>query len=204
MIMLLIDRFVDSHAEYRGRSFRGGPGGHLLPGRRRPEAGTLGVVTSGSGEPVRPRLELMTRFNVALGRDPWTVGATSDLGTRRIVPITGGSFAGPMLNGVILDNGADWQVITRDGLTLIDTRYLLRLDDGELAYLRTSGYRHGPPEVLAALAAGDDVDPARYYFRVHLDFETASAGYSWLNRCVAVGSAVRQARAVVYDAYRVT
>lgn len=174
----------------------------LLPGVRR--SGTLNVVKSGPGEPVPLRLELMARFTVELSRDPWTLGATSDLGIRRIVPITGGSFAGPMLRGVILDNGADWQVITRDGLTLIDTRYLLRLDDGELAYLKTFGYRHGPPEVAAALAAGDDVDPAQYYFRVHLDFETASADYGWLNRCVAVGSAVRQARAVVYDAYRVT
>ncbi len=41
-----------------------------------------------------------------------------------------------------------------DGVALIDTRYLLRLDDGALAYLRTRGFRHGPAEVIAALARG--------------------------------------------------
>ena len=35
-------------------------------------------------------------------------------------------------------------------------------------------------------------------------FETASTTYGWLNRTVAVGSALRPADAVVYDAYRVT
>jgi hypothetical protein len=49
---------------------------------------------------------------------------------------------------------------------IIDRRYLLRLDDGSLAYLQTRGYRHGPADVLAELAKGAKVGPAKYYFRV--------------------------------------
>ncbi|MDE3175280.1 MAG: DUF3237 domain-containing protein [Pseudomonadota bacterium] len=143
----------------------------------------------------------MARFEVALGLPPWELGPTSALGRRRIIPITGGRFHGPLLNGEILDNGADWQVVTGEGVAIIDTRYLLRLEDGALAYLQTRGFRHGPAEVVAALARGEEVDPARYYFRVTLHFETASARFGWLNHSLAVGSALRRADAVVYDAY---
>jgi hypothetical protein len=147
------------------------------------------------------RLEYMARFTVNLVAPVWELGATSDLGRRRIIPITGGSFAGPLLNGEIMNNGADWQIVTGDGTTIIDTRYLLKLDDGSLAYLQTRGYRHGPTVVLAELAEGAKVDPTKYHFRIHLQFETSSASYGWLNRTLAVGCAMRLERAVVYDAY---
>jgi hypothetical protein len=151
--------------------------------------------------PPVPRLDLLARFTVELIGEPWRLGRTSDLGDRRIIPITGGRFSGPLLNGEILNNGADWQVVTGDGSTIVDTRYLLRMDDGSLVYLRTYGFRHGPADVLAQLAAGNDVDPARYYFRIQMLFETASGSYDWLNRVIAVGSAIRLPEAVVYDAY---
>ena len=35
------------------------------------------------------------------------------------------------------------------------------------------GLRTGPPEVLARLGRGEDVDPALYYFRTAMRFETA-------------------------------
>ena len=154
--------------------------------------------------PPRPGLELLARFTVELSGPVWELGETSDLGSRRIVPITGGRVAGPRLTAEILENGADWQVVTSGGVTLIDTRYLLRLDDGALAYLQTRGFRHGPPEVLARIVRGEHVDPALYYFRVQMAFETASTTYGWLNRSIAVGSALRLADAVIYDAYLVT
>lgn len=155
-------------------------------------------------EPPKPGLEFLARFTVALDAPVWDLGPTSALGTRRIVPITGGRIEGPRLSGEILDNGADWQIVTGDGATIIDTRYLLRLDDGALAYLQTRGFRHGPPEVLARIAAGEPVDPDLYYFRVAMTFETASQRYCWLNSAIAVGSALRLADAVVYDAYLIT
>jgi hypothetical protein len=154
-------------------------------------------------QPPVPRLDHLARFTVELTEEPWQLGRTSDLGDRRIIPITGGRFNGPLLNGDILSNGADWQVVTGDGATIVDTRYLLRMDDGSLVYLRTYGFRHGPADVLAELAAGHDVDPASYYFRIQLHFETASATYDWLNRVIAVGSAIRLPKAVVYDAYAI-
>ena len=34
-----------------------------------------------------------------------------------------------------------------------------------------------------------------------MQFETSSPKYSWLNQTVAVGSAMRLGKAVIYDAY---
>ncbi|WP_343651263.1 DUF3237 domain-containing protein [Herbaspirillum sp.] len=151
--------------------------------------------------PPQPKLAFLARFSVDLVAPIWELGKTSDLGKRRIIPITGGSFKGPLINGEILNNGADWQTVTADGLAIIDTRYLLKLDDGELVYLQTRGVRYGPPEVMAEVAKGKPVDPSRYTFRLFMNFETASRKYDWLNRAMGVGYAMRLGNAVVYDAY---
>lgn len=152
-------------------------------------------------DPPKPDLEYLGRFTVDLVAPIWELGQTSELGRRRIIPITGGTFSGPRLNGEILNNGADWQVVTPDNLAIIDTRYLLKLDDGSLAYLQTKGYRYGPPEVMAEVAKGVPVDPSKYFFRIYMTFETSSAKYAWLNRTMAVGYAMRLGKAVIYDAY---
>jgi hypothetical protein len=151
--------------------------------------------------PPSPSLEFLARFEVDLATPPWELGDTSALGRRRIIPIKGGRFEGPQLKGEILDNGADWQIVTVDNIAVIDTRYLLRLSDRSLAYLQTKGFRHGPLEVLAEIARGEEVDPTHYYFRVGMQFETASKTLGWLNHVVCLGSAMRLPSAVVYDAY---
>jgi hypothetical protein len=178
-----------------------------MPGNLALGCVVLGYMLAGSAaeapayQPPKPALEFLSRFTVNLEADVWELGQTSDLGRRRIIPITSGRFEGPRLKGEILNNGADWQVVTAQGLAIIDTRYLLRTDDGALIYLQTKGFRYGPPEVMAELARGNPVDPATYSFRVTLGFETADPRYQWLNRVIGVGAAMRLARAVVYDAY---
>ena len=152
-------------------------------------------------EPPKPKLEYLGRWYVDLIAPIWELGETSDLGKRRIIPITGGKFEGPKIKGAILNNGADWQIVTKDGLAIIDTRYLLQTDDGALIYLQTKGYRYGPPDVMARVAKGEVVDPNLYYFRISMAFETASPKYAWLNRVMAFAIAMRLGNAVVYDAY---
>ncbi|WP_338759750.1 DUF3237 domain-containing protein [Massilia sp. METH4] len=152
-------------------------------------------------EPPKPKLDYLARFTVDLEAPIWELGATSDLGRRRIIPITSGSFDGARLKGTILNNGADWQVVTAQGVAIIDTRYLLKTGDGALIYLQTKGFRYGPADVMAEVAKGNPVDPAKYTFRVTMSFETADPRYAWLNRAIGVGAAMRLGTAVVYDAY---
>lgn len=152
-------------------------------------------------EPPKPRLEYLGRWTVDLVAPVWELGQTSDLGSRRIIPITGGSFEGPDFRGKILNNGADWQIVTKGGVAIIDTRYLLQTDEGEYVYLQTKGYRFGPPEVIAKVAKGEAVDPNLYSFRVTMQFETGSKKYDYLNWHIGVAFAMRLSNAVVYDGY---
>ncbi|MDL5157168.1 DUF3237 domain-containing protein [Actinomycetospora termitidis] len=149
-----------------------------------------------------PGLEFLAHVDVELDA-PVDLGVT-DAGHRRIVPIVGGTVTGERFAGIVVPGGADWQVIHADGATTIDTRYLLRAHDGADVFIRTAGVRSGPPEVLAALARGEDADPASYYFRVHATFETSAPQYAWMTRVLTVAVARRRASAVVYDAYTLT
>lgn len=123
------------------------------------------------------------------------------LGERRIIPIVGGTFEGPRLRGEVLPGGADWQIVRSDGVLDLDARYALREEAGGLIRVVSQGYRHGPPEVLAALARGEEVDPQRYFFRTTLRFETGAPTLQWLNRTIAVARAERKARRVLLEAY---
>jgi hypothetical protein len=123
-------------------------------------------------------------------------------GGRRIVPISGGDFSGSEMRGAVLPGGADWQVLRSDGVAELEARYTLRTDDGALIYVRNHAFRHGPPDVIAALAAGRSVDPARYYFRGATFFETGAAKYAWLTKHVIVCTGEREPAAVKLKFYQ--
>ncbi len=86
-------------------------------------------------------------------------------GERRIIDILGGTVEGPKLNGKVLRRGADWQIVRADGVVHLQARYTIETNTGGLILVNAEGYRHGPPDVMAALARDETVDPARYYFR---------------------------------------
>jgi hypothetical protein len=147
-----------------------------------------------------PRLEFVFAAHV-------TVGEPLDLGhvgkrRRRIVPITGGEFFGPAMRGVVLGGGADWQIIRADGVTELEARYTLQSDDGALIHVRNMALRHGPPEVMAQLAAGRDVEPGTYYFRGATFFETSAEPYAWLSRHIVVCTGHREPSLVKVEFYR--
>jgi Protein of unknown function (DUF3237) len=123
------------------------------------------------------------------------------LGERRVVYIDGGRFEGPTMRGTII-GGADWQILRGDGALELDARYAIREEGGGVVQVLSQGYRHGPPEVMARLARGEDVDPASYFFRTTMRFETGASELAWLNRTIAVATAARQARRVNMRAWR--
>jgi len=124
-------------------------------------------------------------------------------GQRRIIPIVGGTVTGPKLNGHILNLGADWQTIFADGLAELDTRYAMETDDGALIEIINYGFRHGPPEVLQAIAQGEDVDPSQYYMRTHARLETGDPRYDWVNRTLFVGVGARHEQSVHVRLYAI-
>jgi hypothetical protein len=149
-----------------------------------------------------PRLTLIYRLEATLAQ-PLVIGDVAG-GHRRIVPLTGGTFTGPEINGELLPGAsADWQLVLPDGSAFGDIRYTLQTDAGDLLYVQSRGVRHGSPEVLARLARGEEVDAGEYTFRTSTQIETAAPDLDWLNRGVFVGVAGRQAAGVTYETYLV-
>ena len=125
-------------------------------------------------------------------------------GERRVIGILGGMVRGPKLSGRVLPGGADWQIVRGDGAADIQARYTIESEAGARILVSSDGLRHGPPAVLERLARCDNVDPALYYFRTVMRFETADPSVDWLNRILALARGQREANAVRLDVYEVT
>lgn len=148
-----------------------------------------------------PKLQLAFEASFEVGT-PEIVGAVPG-GTRRLVPINGGTFSGPSLKGSVLPGGADHQMMQADGFTQLEARYMLQTDEGEKIYVTNRGLRYGPPEVLAKLNAGEKVDPSLIYFRTAATLETAAPRLQWLNHTLFVGVGERYPDRVVVRFYSV-
>ena len=141
-------------------------------------------------------------FDISATLAPVVSLGPAQTGERRMIAITGGTVSG-RIDGAILEGGADWQTVRPDGLADIDARYLLRTHDGAVIEVWSRGLRHGPPEVMRKLIAGEPVDPSLYYFRTAMRFECAAPALQWLPRVLAVGIGERRPDAVIIKVFEV-
>ena len=119
-----------------------------------------------------PELEYVCELRVTCD-PPMTVGHTSH-GERIVIPITGGTFEGPLMQGTVLSGGADYQLVDRErNRTELEAIYNIRTDDGTLIHVRNKGLLCNGPE--------------GFYFRTVPHFEAPEdSKYDWLNRAVFV------------------
>lgn len=104
------------------------------------------------------RIEHLTTLTVELGA-VYDVGPVPG-GHRRVISITGGVMAGPVLNGEILPGGADWNTQRPDGSAEFWARYTVRTDDGVTigvlnAGVAPSGFEPGGVATTPVLEAPD-------------------------------------------------
>jgi hypothetical protein len=130
------------------------------------------------------------------------IGATPH-GHRATAPIAHGHFDGLRLRGKVLSGSSDWTLMREDGVLELDLRLTLETDDGVLIHMTSFGIRHGPEDVMAALARGEHVDPSSYYFRTMPRFETAHPDYLFLNRMLTVASGDRRPEGPIYSIYEI-
>ena len=134
---------------------------------------------------------------------PIEIGETPH-GIRRIVPINGGKVFGPRLNGRVLPGGADFQYWRTDGVTEIQARYVIEADSGALINIDNGGIRHGPPEAMAKLAAGQPVDPSVIYFRTVARLETSARDFAWVTRSLFLCAGARFPDRVIIRYFQVS
>jgi len=143
-------------------------------------------------------------FTIQIQLHPMQQIGTTPLGTRRVVPVSGGSFTGEQLRGTVLPHaGSDWLLERGDGSFQQDARFTLETDDGALILMSYRGVRHGSAEVAARLARGEDVPATEYYLRTAPFYETSAPRYAWLNTIVSVGVGRRIPGGVIYDVYEI-
>lgn len=140
--------------------------------------GLLAAFASAPGAaqdaPEPPRLEFAFEEIVTLG-EAIAVGETP-LGRRTIIPITGGTFSGPGLEGTIIAGGWDWQLTRSDGCTEVEADYMIRTNDGVVINVINVGALC-PPEP-------GRTGPAKTQPR----FEAPKGKYDWLNRAAFIGT----------------
>ena len=149
----------------------------------------------------QPKLEFAFEIKIKVAQ-AMEVGVTPQ-GTRRIIPITGGSFEGPTIKGTVVPGGYDWQIIRTDGVADIDARYVLATSDGVLITIVNKGLRHGPKEVMQKLARGEKVNPSLYYFRSIPYFETSETKYDWLTKNIFLATGIREPELVIIQVWKV-
>jgi hypothetical protein len=143
--------------------------------------------------------EFLCEMDVELKEPPIVIGE-GPFGLRRIGPCTGGTFSGPSFSGEILNHGADWNLVRRDGVMEPNTRAVFKTDDGALVYCQGQGIFDIPLEWEQAAFTGErEVDPDTYYWRLLIRLETASEKYDFLNRKLHVGVGAAYAHRVHYS-----
>ncbi|GAA4379768.1 DUF3237 domain-containing protein [Paeniglutamicibacter cryotolerans] len=148
---------------------------------------TAQISAHGSANP--PRLVFLASLSIEVAT-PIEVGPTLE-GTRRVIPIQGGTVSGPRLNGRILPGGADFQLLTSDTLTELEAKYVIETTSGERIYVANFGLRTGTPEDIAALVRGEEVPPERIYFRCTPRLLSAGEEWGWLASRIILGVGTR-------------
>lgn len=120
-----------------------------------------------------PETEFVMQLKVTLGA-PYSVGETPH-GRRTVIPITGGTFEGPLLKGTILNGGADWQ-LAKGNRTELEAIYSIKTDDGVYIHIRNQG--------IIANGTDENGKPTSY-FRCAPHFEAPEdSKYAWLNNAL--------------------
>lgn len=151
----------------------------------------------------KPRLEFSFEIRVDVAPGSMQELGMTTKGIRRIIPILGGTFEGPLIKGTILPGGYDWQLIRSDGVAEIEARYVLQTDDGMLITIVNTGLRRGPAEVMERLAKGEEADPSLYYFRSIPVFETSDAKYAWVTKNIFLANGIRKPAQVLIQVWKV-
>ena len=143
-----------------------------------------------------PQMEFALQLKVTLG-DAYSCGETQH-GRRTIIPITGGTFEGPHIKGIIINGGADYQIAnTAINRTELEAIYCIKTDDGIIIHVRNRGI----------ISNGKDAEGnSTFYFKAAPQFEApADSKYAWLNNALFVCSPdfTQQFKGIVLNVWRV-
>lgn len=148
-----------------------------------------------------PHKPLIT-LTLTVGFDTMTSIGKTPAGLRRIAPVTGGTFTGERLRGIVL-GGADWIINRIDGVMAVDVRLTLKTEDDAAIYLAYQGRFLAEAEAMARFGRGAMLSPSEYSLVVTARLECGVERYQWLNNVIAVGTGEQSKTGVVYTFYEI-
>ena len=121
-----------------------------------------------------PTVEFVFEERVTLA--PAVVLGDAPSGRRQYIPITGGTIAGPKLNGRVIPGGWDYQNRLASGCFSMTADYFLEADDGTVIHILNESFN----------CASGPGGP-RSFFRPRFEAPVES-DYAWMNSGVFVAS----------------
>jgi hypothetical protein len=115
-----------------------------------------------------PQVEFVFEEHVTLA--PATVLGETALGHRQYIPITGGTIAGPKLQGRVIPGGWDYQLRLEGGCGTLSADYFLEASDGTVIHILNESFSCG--------VGGQNGE--RSFFRPR--FEAPQGPHEWLTR----------------------
>src|SRR5260221_120670 len=100
-----------------------------------------------------PKIEHIFTYTVLLTVPPEVIGPVAE-GIRVNFYLAGGEINGSRCKGKVLPVGADWILIRKDGVGLVDVRATLQMDDGALVYTAYKGVVDLGPDGYEAFLKG--------------------------------------------------
>jgi hypothetical protein len=176
-------RAMQDQAGRRALVAAGLAGAALLPAAAAAQGSADGPLVAGI--PIAPpRSDFIWEAIVDIA--PTIMMGEGPTGERRMVPITGGTFAGPRLRGRVLPGGADRQLVRKDGVRRLDALYEMQTEDGAVITVHNRvvvAPRQGQPD---------------YRFST-LEVTAPDGPHGWLNGLAFVGTltSLRPAREAV-------
>lgn len=104
-----------------------------------------------------------------------------------LISVTGdGSFSGDRMSGKVLPIGMCTTYTPASGINIIKAPMLLEADDGAKIFMTMDAYLHLPQELEDRMLRGEYVEPAQYYYKGTVSFDTGDEKYKWLENKVFV------------------
>jgi len=125
--------------------------------------------------------ELIMELSVDI-TEPYIVGQAHGE-YAKVIPITGGTFCGQNMNGIILPGGADWNTVIGDsaedlkGIRHVFAKYVIRTDTGVCIAVENEGWKSMSPDNTTVIVTVPKL-------------QTAAPEYDWLNWGVYVGALI--------------
>lgn len=123
----------------------------------------------------------------------------STTGNRAALFIAEGRADGPLLTAEVADDGGELLIVRPDGVLELDSRMMLRAEDGTLIYWRALGSVTSDPDRAAGFFQGETLPSAPVEAGPY--FDTPKGDWDWMTRRAFIARGSFGSEAAAFDVF---